>query len=468
MKNNYLLIDVMNMVFRFYYSPVSNRAGNTIEDKIENVDLYVTSILQAILKKHRTDLYEGPKDFIPVENILLALDSKSWRYDHAEDYKGGRSYDEGDMKVIKAIVKRLAEVAPNIGMNVVKAERMEADDIIALFAMTLSEMDPKSTFIVITNDDDYTQLGHIPGFVVYNPNKEAVNQKDGKVSLNIKTLKGDGSDNIKTPLTNLTLDGEDIKVRYGEKTILQSINGRFHCTPPNTVQKEIKYHNGKMEIATICRGERTVLYSSDKTTIAFDEEYKLVREQKLKFEKGIDEDRRETITRRTGLLIDEILEYGNGVFEMHENYKEDFIANTMNSLVDKFKKEHRNFIKKMYPELKKPAEISKKSDEMWFQDLLDHNKHIIGLEKTPETVEEVVKELSDGFRKKLEHNEKMIDFKNIPQELKEHFEKNLLPKILEKKPNIDRVAYLKAQNLQKVANTLESEERKLPTQTQNR
>lgn len=458
MKNNYLLIDVMNMVFRYYYTPLSDRAGKTHQERMQNIDLYVSSILQGIIKKHRREVYENPNDYIPLENIILAQDSKSWRHELVDDYKGTRSYDPEAIEVILAIADRLEEVAKKINITVVKSERIEADDAIAMFVKHQGQKDPNAHFTIVTNDDDYTQLKDYADVTIYNPIKKAVNEKCGKMALAVKTLEGDDSDNIKKPMINLNLNGKSIDIRMGKKTILQSMNGRFYCKPPNNVEKEIKYHNKSFEIATICSGKRNVLFSSEKCSIEFDDNYKLSATQKLKFDKSIEKERQEELDRRMHMLIEEIIEYGDGYFEIHQNYKEDFINQTITALVEKFKKEHKEYIKQVIPELTKAKEISQRSEELWFDDLIRFNEHLISSEQMPQTQEELIKDLSSKFEENINHNEVMIDFKNIPQELRDNFEQNIVPEILSKKQTINRQEYLENEGLLKLAGTIKSEE----------
>ena len=49
----------------------------------------------------------------------------------------------------------------------------------------------------------------------------------------------------------------------------------------------------------------------------------------------------------------------------------------MKSLIEKFKKEHKDYVKRKYPELTKAKEIKEKSDTEYLTDLKEFNKELI-------------------------------------------------------------------------------------------
>jgi len=459
---NYLLIDVLNLVFRTFHSVTKFQGIDTEEKQLANIDLFVHSILKNVLNNRKL---LGKKYPIDTEGVILAFDSYSWRRDFLrndkeiqmsdEDYKAGRS--KANQTVIKLIVNRLEEVAMNIGIKIVKIDKLEADDIIAMFPTMDNINNPLNQYVILSNDDDFTQLAKNPNIHVRNPITNLFNLKDGTVALTIKTFIGDTSDSIPNPYIPLKLENSDVVTQYGILTVLRNINGRFSCKCPNKIEIAIEFHNGQLEIYTKQHGEKSIVYSSNKTKIEFDKNYKLSLDINLKFDKDILEEEQESTKRKVQLLLEQIIEHGDNTLELKENYEEDFILNVVTGLVDKYKKEHKTYIKSNFEELTR-KEITEKNNEDWIKDLVLFNNPLF--HEDIMTKEEVINTLTKSFKKNLDRNFQLIDFNNIPQELQELFRREALPQLLIETLKPDRVEYLRKEEYKQIADILHIEQNK--------
>jgi 5'-3' exonuclease len=134
-------------------------------------------------------------------NIIFARDgSNIWRYSIYPDYKANRSEDEDDdpyspTEIFKYTNKHFHSRIT--GCTVLKDNRAEADDIIAITARYIRAVFPETKIIIITGDHDFLQLSE--------PNMTEIYQLKGLKPLTvnnpytmlmIKILAGDPSDNI--------------------------------------------------------------------------------------------------------------------------------------------------------------------------------------------------------------------------------------------------------------------------------
>lgn len=143
-----------------------------------------------------------------------------WRQDLYPDYKGHRSH----LPIVSECIQYLFDQFINHHSNnkdatreasdditsppccclferVIKVDRMEADDIIAVLAKSLVAQNENQRVVIVSLDSDFQQLLSCPNIALYNPKNglitTSVSPEKILQSLEEKILKGDVSDNIK-------------------------------------------------------------------------------------------------------------------------------------------------------------------------------------------------------------------------------------------------------------------------------
>lgn len=483
----------MNLVFRVFHSltkiqglvdPKSD--FQTEEKQIKSINLFVHSILKNILD-NRKILGKKSEDYIPFENIILAFDSYSWRKDFLRneesilmsdaDYKAGRNKENDH--IIKMIVERFQEVSTNIGLHVVKKDKFEADDIIGLFPFIDSGLNPDNKYVIISNDDDFTQLTANPNVFIFNPITKKWNKKFGKMALAVKTLKGDISDAIPNPYFSLKLDDYVVETQYGEITILQRLNGEFSSFCPIDGQMTIKYYNELLEIFKGSDATKEVVFSCNKTKIGFDKNYHLDPNMKLKFDKSVSKEEQERISEEVKYILQQIQGMNTDGFVLDNDYKNHFIYNTLYGLISKYQKEHLKYIKANFTGMSKQEHTTRNLNHwatdlaFWNQDLFskDDLETLKGIESkliestdkksiselTDLAVESLITMLSKKFEHNLERNNTLIDFTKIPNELQDIFKNELYPYILTEKDTSGSVNYLANETFSQISSMLAKE-----------
>lgn len=471
MKNNenYLLIDVMNLVHRVYSSVSKFQNIDTDEKQINSIDLYVHTILKNVVKNK--DIL-GKNIDIPNNNVIMAFDSHSWRRDFlssqdnidmkSEDYKGGRNTNK--MHIIKLIVKRLEEVCNNIDFKIIREDEYEADDLIALFVKKDSSINPDNNYCLISNDKDFYQLltEEHKNFKIHNPTKGKNDEKfvntNGKTSLLIKTLEGDKSDAIESPFFPLNLDDEVVKTTYGIKTILNRLNGHFKCVCDNGATIKIKQENGELTI--IKEGsEEEILYHSLKTKIKFTKNYYLENDIKLspnKDKTDIENGKDEELVK---YLIDLTSSKEKNSFILDEDHLEIFINTTITELISKYKKELQKYYKIKFLE-KDKKELKETFDSNWVSDLINFNPTFFDLELKNQNESDIINKISEKFIENLKINNKLIDFNEIPSELVDKFNNEFYSYLINEEENYNNSKYLKDQGFIKLSEDFEYIEKK--------
>jgi len=147
--------------------------------------------------------------------LLLCVDSKSWRHEFFPDYKKNR--DKIKESTYYAEYKEhfhdmLAEMSLFMPIRVVKKPGYEADDLLAYYVRKF----PRS--IVVSNDKDMKQLIDVPKVQMYNfVERSMVRIKDKRFFLHQLICLGDTSDNIPKIIPR-GKDGKFVFI-FGEKTI---------------------------------------------------------------------------------------------------------------------------------------------------------------------------------------------------------------------------------------------------------
>ena len=161
---------------------------------------------------------------VPYQNIIFAKDCKRcdiWRNDLFSQYKGTREASNknftGGLVFKHTHAKILPEIEEKFNCKLMKIERAEADDIIAVCKNNIRSQTPERKVVIITSDTDYVQL--LDDFTeIYTLSNSSLRKKStGNHDLDvfIKTIRGDKSDNIPSCFK-----------RIGEKTATKYFHNR--------------------------------------------------------------------------------------------------------------------------------------------------------------------------------------------------------------------------------------------------
>jgi DNA polymerase-1 len=169
-----ILVDLTNLIYRFFFAFIRNPLRNS--DGFNTSAIFgVTSFLNEISKEHGN------------ASIVCAVDVKkpTFRHDIFKDYKSGRQ--ETPDELISQI-NPLYEIVSNMGIPVVSCEGYEADDVIGTLASDFR--DSFKEILIVTADKDMGQLIDEKTFILY-PKKEnnsypVLNTKSIEERLNIK------------------------------------------------------------------------------------------------------------------------------------------------------------------------------------------------------------------------------------------------------------------------------------------
>ena len=159
---------------------------------------------------------------VPYKNIVFAIDCPRdhiWRMQHYTNYKSNRDSEKHKKASIKEIFKLtynsiLPQLEKEKGINTIRVDRAEADDIIAVIKNEVRKLQPNRLILIVTGDLDYLQLIDDKTIVT---NLKGINLKEksqgtAKNDLLYKILLGDNSDYIPSCFD-----------RCGPKTVLKYI-----------------------------------------------------------------------------------------------------------------------------------------------------------------------------------------------------------------------------------------------------
>ena len=215
---SFILIDVSYFIFYRYYA-ISRWLQQSKPNESAGIPIENPVFVEKYRKLFREKLREIPKLLgMPDAIIVVAKDctyDDIWRVQHFSDYKVKR--DNGKLEgpfFDLTFREQLFETSFSDNCcKIIQHKHLEADDCIAVFIRTVSEVED-ARFVVIANDRDFLQLA------IKNPKVEI---RDAKLkplvpqphSLFVKIVTGDTSDNIPA-----------IFSRCGEKTALKYFHDR--------------------------------------------------------------------------------------------------------------------------------------------------------------------------------------------------------------------------------------------------
>jgi len=218
-KKPYLLVDSSYVSFHRFFSTLI--WYNNVHPDEEINDDY-DWLENQVFMKHFDDTYMKNlikfKNMynIPYENMIVVRDCPRetiWRMNLYPEYKANRKntcsyknkkYNIGN--IFKHIYNSLyPQLEKQYGFKILKVDNAEADDIIAVLASKIRELDKNRLIVIISNDNDYLQLVN-EKTLIWSLQNKLLNTKVETTAEEIllrKILKGDDSDNIPSLIGNI-------------------------------------------------------------------------------------------------------------------------------------------------------------------------------------------------------------------------------------------------------------------------
>ena len=208
-KNKTVIIDGGYFIFfRFYATKLWYTKAHS-DSPIEDGEWIDSEIFMNMFKKQiPLSIISIGKTFnSSVSDVIFAVDSPRstlWRKtDLFEQYKEGRK----EVKGIGPIIKIGLECIRNMALKpkMIKASNSEADDVIAVLCEEMSKTKPNKDIVLITSDKDMDQLLKFKQVSInrlgkgFPPAKKS--EIDPHITLRLKILLGDKSDNIQSVFT---------------------------------------------------------------------------------------------------------------------------------------------------------------------------------------------------------------------------------------------------------------------------
>ena len=171
---------------------------SSLKGKQSDIELDVNLIRHMVLNTLRTNINKFKDEF--GDDVVIACDSGNvWRKDVFPYYKARRKIDRDASSLnwneffecMSTIRDELRDYFP---YKVIRVERAEADDIIAIIC---KEYHPHGKIMILSGDKDFQQLQKYRNIFQYNPVlKKNVVCNDPEKFLKEQILKGDSSDGV--------------------------------------------------------------------------------------------------------------------------------------------------------------------------------------------------------------------------------------------------------------------------------
>jgi len=219
-KKPFLLVDSSYVSFHRFFSTLIWYNGFHPDEEINDDYDWLEN---KVFMKHFDDTYMKNlikfKNMynIPFENMIIVRDCPRetiWRMNLYPEYKANRKntcnyknkkYNIGN--IFKHIYNNLYPILEKqYGFRIVKIDNAEADDIIAVLATKIREIDKSRLLVIISNDNDYLQLVN-EKTLIWSLQHKLLNTKVETTADEIllkKVLKGDDSDNIPSLVGNMS------------------------------------------------------------------------------------------------------------------------------------------------------------------------------------------------------------------------------------------------------------------------
>jgi 5'-3' exonuclease len=194
-KNNVIIVDFSNLLHSSFHAGV--RFDRTLKNDEERYAMWRYILLNQILTI---------KTKLQPDELILAIDSHSWRKDKYKYYKANRvlarakvtDYNPEDF--YKTCDRFVEEITENLPYKVIKSENAEADDVIGVLVKYFAEKN--INHIIVSRDKDFVQLLKSQYTRFYDPIDKKYKEKvDPYQFLRDHILCGDSSDGIPNMLS---------------------------------------------------------------------------------------------------------------------------------------------------------------------------------------------------------------------------------------------------------------------------
>lgn len=237
-----LILDFSQLCYRSYYAMERS-------DIMVDYDFWRYNILRMILKVKR--LFNIDEN----DEVILACDSKlCWRKEEFKHYKANRkNRSDSRLEMFDEMDQFIVELRTNFPFIVLRIDKCEADDIIAMLSI---EKKKEDIVYIISTDKDFVQLTDYDNVMLYNPSKEDFVGDEWPCKIGKKEFKSareysqyhilgagdDGIPNIMSDDDTFVTEGKRQKA-FGDKRIQKVLEEGFEkfCKKqPDDIKKNIK------------------------------------------------------------------------------------------------------------------------------------------------------------------------------------------------------------------------------------
>jgi UDP-N-acetylglucosamine transferase subunit ALG13 len=186
--NDIMIIDFSGILHSTYHVQV--RFDNTLNDEFQKFAMWRYLILNSVLTV---------KEKFKPQEIVLALDSSSWRKKAFKYYKAQRVLDrekqsdfnfEEFLEVSNSFIEEITETMP---YKVIKVDGAEGDDIIGILAHHLKN----KRVTIVSRDKDFKQLLKNQNIKMFDPIDKVIKQVECPYNFLIEQIvRGDKADGI--------------------------------------------------------------------------------------------------------------------------------------------------------------------------------------------------------------------------------------------------------------------------------
>lgn len=193
-----ILIDISNLLFRCHYANRHLRYNNKPTGAIFGTLKTLLMLRKASPDAHLVAIFDS-KGGSKRRHKEVDEAIKEGIITEKQRYKGQRTRGGEDYEAVIAQINQLWDFLPNTGIQAVRSEGIEADDLIGSYAN-----DPSVAWLIVSTDRDFYQLVRV-NVAVYNGmkkftvNQDFISEKYGitpEQLIDIGALAGDTSDNI--------------------------------------------------------------------------------------------------------------------------------------------------------------------------------------------------------------------------------------------------------------------------------
>jgi 5'-3' exonuclease len=194
---------------------------------------YLESLKSQLSVKHEDVVlcFDPTHDGEPATN-----EKSSWRYKVAKEYGFEYKKNRKINPEVDKWINYMEEKAKRSGYVCLKFDKLEGDDLIALYIRNHKNSDCNKEVVIVSSDKDFLQLldSNTKLYDVKEKKIMEISQKDAKSEAYIKVCIGDSSDTI----PNVT-KGLEPSIRFGEKTVKEIIKSAISW---NLIFKTEKEH----------------------------------------------------------------------------------------------------------------------------------------------------------------------------------------------------------------------------------